>query len=107
MGISLTTALVVRGTQTHSALLISHLNPYNGAFQQHFQTMAGGLSQFSDPVTAQHRAYGLLYGTVQQQANLFAYIDTFRLLAVLCALCIPVVFLLKKARSHGGSVAMH
>jgi MFS transporter, DHA2 family, multidrug resistance protein len=44
---------------------------------------------------------------MQQQANLFAYVDTFRLLAVLCALCIPVVLLLKKAKSQGGAVAMH
>lgn len=106
-GISLTTALVVRGTQIHSALLVGHLSPYRPEFQQYLQSATGMLSQYSDPVTAQQKAYGLLYGTVQQQANLFAYVDTFRLLAILCALCIPVVFLLKKAKSHGGSVAMH
>jgi DHA2 family multidrug resistance protein len=44
---------------------------------------------------------------VQQQANLFAYVDTFRLLALLCLLCVPVVFLLRKAKSSGGSLALH
>ena len=38
---------------------------------------------------------------------LFAYVDTFRLLGFLCLLCVPVVFLLKKARTGGGPVAMH
>jgi len=107
IGISLTTTLVARGTQTHQALLVGHINPYDPEFQQRFHTIAGALSQYSDPVTAQRQAYGLLYGTVQQQANLFAYVDTFRLLAFLCVLCVPIVFFLKRAKASGGSVAMH
>jgi DHA2 family multidrug resistance protein len=107
IGISLTTTLVARATQAHQALMVGHLNPYSPEFQQRLQTMTDALSQYSDPATAQRQAYGLLYGTVQQQANLFAYVDTFRLLAFLCVLCIPVVFLLKKAKAHGGAMAMH
>jgi DHA2 family multidrug resistance protein len=107
IGISLTTTLVARGTQTHQALLVGHLNPYDPEFQQQFHTIAGALSQYGDPVSAQQQAHGLLYGIVQQQANLFAFVDTFRLLALLCLLCVPIVFLLKKAKSSGGSVAMH
>jgi DHA2 family multidrug resistance protein len=107
IGISLTTTLVARGTQAHQALMVGHLSPYDPEFQQYLQSATGMLSQYSDPVTAQQKAHALLYGTMQQQANLFAYVDTFRLLAILCALCIPVVFLLKKAKSHAGSVAMH
>jgi len=107
IGISLTTTLVARGTQTHQALLVGHLSPYRPEFQQYLQSATGMLSQYSDPVTAQQQAYGLLYGTVLQQSSLFAFVDTFRLLAVLCLLCVPVVLLLKKAKSTGGSVAMH
>jgi DHA2 family multidrug resistance protein len=107
MGISLTTALVVRGTQTHSALLVGHLSPYRPEFQQYLQSATNTLSQYSDPATAQQQANGLLYGMVQQQANLFAYVDTFRLLGFLCLLCVPVVFFLKKAKASGGSIAMH
>lgn len=107
IGISLTTALVVRGTQTHSALLVGHLSPYDPEFQRYLQSATDMLSRYGDPVTAQRQAYGMLYGTMQQQANLFAYVDTFRLLAVLCALCVPVVFLLKKAKAGGGSVTLH
>lgn len=49
IGISLTTTLVARGTQAHSALLVGHLSPYDPEFQQRLQTMAGALSQSSDP----------------------------------------------------------
>jgi len=107
IGISLTTTWVARGTQTHQALLGGHLNPYDPEFQQRFQTIAGALSQYGDSVSAQRQAHGLLYGIVQQQATLFAFVDTFRLLALLCLLCVPIVFLLKKAKSSGGSVAIH
>jgi DHA2 family multidrug resistance protein len=107
VGISLTTALVVRGTQTHSALLVGHLSPYDLAFKQYLQKGTAMLSQYGDPITGRRQTYAMLYGMMQQQANLFAYVDTFRLLAVVCVLCIPVVFLLKKAKSGGGPVAMH
>jgi DHA2 family multidrug resistance protein len=107
IGISLTTALVVRGTQTHSALLVGHLSPYRPEFQRYLQSASGVLGQYSDPVSGQRQAYGLLYGVLQQQANLFAYVDTFRLLGFLCLLCVPIVFLLKKPKAGGGAVAMH
>ena len=107
MGISLTTTLVARGTQTHQALMVGHLSPFRPEFQQYLQQQPAMLGQYSDPVSAQQQAYGLLYGMMQQQANLFAYVDTFRLLALLCLLCVPVVFLLKKVKSSGASLAIH
>jgi DHA2 family multidrug resistance protein len=107
VGISLTTALVTRFAQGHQALLVGNVSPYNPTCQQHFQNLVAGLSQYSDPVTAQGRALGIMYGTVQQQSVLFAYVDVFRLLAIICVFCIPIVFLLKKAKAGSGSVAMH
>jgi DHA2 family multidrug resistance protein len=87
--------------------MVGQLSPYRPEFQQHLHAASGMLGQYSDPVSAQQQAYALSYGMMQQQANLFAYVDTFRLLALLCLLCVPVVFLLRKAKSHGGSVALH
>ena len=107
VGISLTTTLVARGPQIHQALMVGQLSPFRPEFQQYLQGLAGKLAQYCDPVSARQQAYGLSYGVLQQQANLFAYVDTFRLLTLLCLLCIPFVFLLKKAKSHGGSVALH
>jgi DHA2 family multidrug resistance protein len=107
IGIAMATTLVARGTQTHQALMVGQLSSYRPEFQQYLQSTSAMLSQHSDPVSAQRQAYGLLYGMVQQQANLFAYVDTFRLLALLCLLCIPIVFLLKKVKSSGGPIAMH
>jgi len=107
IGISLTTTLVARGTQVHQALLVGNLSPFRPEFRQSLQQMTSALSRFSDPVTGQQKAYGSLYGQLQQQANLFAYIDTFRLLVLLCLLCVPLVILFKKIKTSGSAVAVH
>ena len=71
--------------------------------------MAGGLlrglqahlfPQGADMVTAQQKALGALYRSVQQQAALLAYADNFRLIASLAFACIPLVLLLKKIKRH-------
>lgn len=107
MGISLTTALVTRCAQAHQALLVGNVSSYNPMYQQQFQNLVNGLSQYGDSATAQSRALGMMYGIVQQQTVLFAYVDVFRLLAMMCMCCIPIVLLLKKARAGSGAVAMH
>ena len=107
VGIAMATTMVARGTQTHQALMVGQLSPYRPEFQQYLQSTSGMLGQYNDPATAQQQAYGLLYGTLQQQANLFAYIDTFRWLALLCLVCVPLVFLFRRMKAHGGAIAVH
>jgi DHA2 family multidrug resistance protein len=107
IGIAMATTLVARGTQAHQSLLVGQLSPYRPEVQQYLQSASAMLSRQSDPASAQRQAYGLLYGTLQQQAALFAYVDTFRWLALLCLLCVPVAFVLKKAKSRKGPVAVH
>ena len=107
IGISLATTLVARGTQAHQALMVGQLSPYKPEFQQYLQATTNMLSQTTDPASAKQQAYGMLYGMLQQQANLFAYVDTFRILALLCLACVPIVFLLKKTKSAAGPIAVH
>ncbi len=106
IGIAMATTLVARGTQTHQALMVGHLSPYRPEFQQYLQSTSRMLGQYSDPASAQQQAYGLLYGRLQQQANLFAYVDTFRWLALLCLVCVPLVLLFRKTKARG-AVAVH
>jgi DHA2 family multidrug resistance protein len=107
IGISLATTLVARGGQIHQAILAGHLTPYDMRTRQFLHGTAHAMAAFSDKVTGQRQAYGILYGTLVQQANLAAYIDTFAFLALLCLLSVPVVLLFKKVRVRGGPVAAH
>ena len=106
LGIAAVTTMLARGAQTHQAAMVAHLTPYDPAFQERVHQLAGtatpGVSAAPSVQT-----YGAIYGTLVKQATLMSYIDNFRLLAFLCVLCIPAVFLFKRVKSKGASVAMH
>lgn len=105
LGISALTTLLARGAQQHQAMMVSHLTPYDTAFQQQLEQLQRA---FGSSATGMQQAYAAIYGTVVKQANLMAFIDNFRLLTYVCLACIPLVFLLKRVRSGGGgSAAMH
>jgi DHA2 family multidrug resistance protein len=105
LGISAVTTLLARGAQQHQAMMVSHLTPYDPAFQERLQQLQ---HSFGSSATATQQAYAVIYGTVVRQANLLAFVDNFRLLTYVCLACIPLVFLLKRVRgSGGGSSAMH
>jgi DHA2 family multidrug resistance protein len=59
------------------------------------------------PGTGGQQAYGVIYGIIARQSMLLSYIDNFRMLAFLCVLCVPAVFLFKRVRAAKGPVAMH
>jgi DHA2 family multidrug resistance protein len=93
LGIAAVTTMLARGAQTHQAAMVSHLTPYDPALQQRVQQLSGARAP-----GAFTQAYGAIYGTLVRQATLMSYIDNFRLLAFLCVLCIPAVFLFKTVR---------
>ena len=47
----------------------------------------------------------VLYGELLRQSNLWAYVGAFRLLAGLTVLCVPAVFIFKRARRAGPAMA--
>jgi DHA2 family multidrug resistance protein len=53
------------------------------------------------------QAYSAIYQVLVRQATLLAYIDNFRLLALMCLLCTPAALLFKKVRARGAPSAMH
>jgi hypothetical protein len=55
------------------------------------------------PAKSALRAMSLVENQLNHQAQLWAYVDVFRYMAVLSAFCIPVSFHLAKARRQGGA----
>jgi len=98
VGISLITTFVTRGTQAHQALLLSHLIPHNQIYLYRLNQMETSVTPHSGAIAAHSQAYGLMYGTLQQQAALWSYIDQFRLLAVVSLLLAPIIFLYRKSQ---------
>jgi DHA2 family multidrug resistance protein len=96
VGISLVTAMVTRGEQVHQALLVGNMSPYQAPFREELAMLQNSLATQSGSATAQHQAYAVMYQTLQQQAGLWAYVEVFRLLALVCLLCIPLILLFRK-----------
>jgi MFS transporter, DHA2 family, multidrug resistance protein len=97
VGISLVTAFVTRGTQAHQDLLVGHLTRFATPFRNQLAILQHALSAQSGQA-ALMKAYGVLNQTLQQQAALLAYVDNFRLLALICLALVPIIFLFKKAK---------
>jgi DHA2 family multidrug resistance protein len=97
VGISLITALVTRSTQVHQDLLVGHFSLFDAPFRNQLATLQHSLASQSGQA-AQSEAYGVLNQTLQQQAGLWAYVENFRLLALICLALVPIIFLFKKAK---------
>ena len=97
VGIAGVGTMLARRTQFHQNLLVGHLTPFEAGYQQFLEQARQFLAVFGgDPVQASARAYGLLYGLVQRQAAMLAFVDDFWLLGVTCLAIIPLMLLLKK-----------
>lgn len=108
VGIANVVTLLARRAQFHQNVLVSHLTPFDAGYRQFLEQARQFLASFGgDPVQAAARAQALVYGLVQRQAAMLAFIDDFWLLGVTCLAIIPLMLLMKKTRPHGkGAPAM-
>jgi len=102
VGIAMTGTMLARNSQTTTSTLGAHVTPYDAASQQLFAQMrAAMMAAGADIVTATNRTYAVLFGMVQRQATMVAFVGIFQLLGVMFLLLIPLVLLMR--RPHGSS----
>ena len=106
IGISVVTTLLARQAQAHQAILAQHVSPYDVETAQRLRELESLLAPRVGSLAAPSAAQAALYALVVRQAMLLAFVDNFRLMAVLVLGCVPIVWLLRRA---GGSapVAVH
>jgi DHA2 family multidrug resistance protein len=107
LGIATVTTLLARGAQVHQAALVSHLTPYDPAYQERLKQTAQAFAARGGAAVATQQAYAGLYGTLVRQATVLSYIDVFRLLSFLCLLCVPAALLFERVKAKPGAVPMH
>ena len=102
IGIASATAFLVRMGQVHQAYMGANLSPTDPALAGVSAGLASRLNvDGTDPITAHHKALGAIYGMMQQQSSLMAYVDGFRLLGYLSLACIPLVLLFRRPKRGG------
>jgi DHA2 family multidrug resistance protein len=95
VGVALVSTLLTRGIQTHQAMLVSHVTPYDPAATHTIQQLSH-LAPSADPTAGPAMALRLVYDTVLQQASVLAYVDQFRRFGLLVIVIVPLVLLLRK-----------
>jgi len=98
IGIAFVTTMLARGAQTHQALMVSHMTPYDPAFREQLATAKQALALHTDAATATTQAYGALYGVLDQQAHLWAFVDNFYIFGLLALAGLPALLLLQKVK---------
>jgi DHA2 family multidrug resistance protein len=106
-GVSMVTTLLVRGAQRHQDLLVGNLTPLDFPFRLLLRRLVGFFAIKAGIAPALLRAYGLIYRMLRQQANLLAYVDDFRLLAILTLCCVPFLLLFRKGHTRKLPIASH
>jgi DHA2 family multidrug resistance protein len=109
IGIAMVTTITARHTQININILGTTVTQSNPATQQMINAAkAWFMSRGMDATTAGQQAQASLWGMLQQQASMVAFIHAFRFLAILFVVMIPLIFIMKPpSHKGGGGAAMH
>ncbi|WP_190271899.1 DHA2 family efflux MFS transporter permease subunit [Chlorobium phaeobacteroides] len=95
-GIALTNTYIVKRVAEHRNEILSNLSPYDPAAVERLNAIGqAAQSRMISPVEAEQVALRALEGTVTAQSYHLAYMDAFMLIALLFALCMPLLFFIR------------
>ncbi|HUJ83163.1 MAG TPA: DHA2 family efflux MFS transporter permease subunit [Candidatus Acidoferrales bacterium] len=107
VGISFVETMLARRSQVHQTYLSQNLSSANVALQKILHGATQALqARGSSPGLAAQQAHGLVSAMVSRESLMLAYVDTFRILAVLILCLVPIVFLVKKPKG-GAAIPVH
>ena len=97
VGISMVATLTQRRAQIHQDTFSMHVNTYSPALREQLSGLTNDLFHAGmSTADASHQALGRMYLTVQTQASTEAYLDTLKILAIICLCLLPIFPLLKR-----------
>jgi MFS transporter, DHA2 family, multidrug resistance protein len=107
VGIATTGTMLARTQQSTTALLGANVTPYDTGSQSMLaQLQAAFMAAGADSVTATNRAYAAVFGMVQRQASMVAFVGIFQLMGFIFIALVPLVLLMKRPKG-GGHVSAH
>lgn len=95
IGTSLVATMLTRFAQIHQHYMVKELNPLNPEYLIRLNSTAQGLSTYTSSDVANTMAQYSLYGQLIEQANLWAFIDSFRIFSVCCIVILPLLLIIK------------
>jgi len=108
VGIATIATMLSRNTQAQYNLLGTHITGFDARVATLLSQIRGAfMAKGMDFTTATHAAYAALSGMVTQQAVMVAFVHVFRVLAVVFAVGIPLVFIMRKPKAGQPAVSAH
>jgi len=108
VGIATVTTMLDRRAQFHQARLTEHVTNFSAAYHNLLNgTQLKLIAAGSTAAHASAQAQGMIYGTIQRQAVMLAFIDNFKMLGVVFFAVIPVLVLMRKPRVRAEAVPVH
>lgn len=108
VGIALLTTRLARQTQEHHTRLIEHVTQASEIYRAKVEMMQAELmARGGSAAEALHKAQAFIGGEVQRQAELLAFADNFRALALLFVCLIPLVLLMRRLPHHDDAAPAH
>ena len=103
VGIAVMGSSLERGALLHQAHLGERMDPYFSYTAPTYQLLAADLAQRGGFVsTATRQSLAALSLTVRKQGLFLSFVDSYRVLAVLLALSIPLLLVMQRARRRSG-----
>jgi MFS transporter, DHA2 family, multidrug resistance protein len=107
IGISMAQTLLTRRAAFHQSEIAGSISRSQEWLQQQTGQLNGFLGQARGPSNALPSSSGALYNQLGQQAQLWAFVDVFRWIALLCFGCVFLVWLFRKVRHGAAPVGAH
>jgi len=108
IGVALLTTLLARRSAMHRTVLVAKIVAGASSAEQRLGALSGSFAtQGFDPLSARHKALGVLDGVVNQQASILSFGDTFWATAMLIFCSLPLVLLLGKPATGAKAEAGH
>ncbi|HEY1649187.1 MAG TPA: DHA2 family efflux MFS transporter permease subunit [Terracidiphilus sp.] len=107
VGISTSQTMLTRRSDFHQSEITNYVALTQQWFQQQSAQLSRYIGRYSNGANSLPRAHAQLYNELGQQALLWAFIDIFRWLALLCFACVALVWLFKKVRHGKAPVGAH
>jgi DHA2 family multidrug resistance protein len=99
IGIALIQTFVVRQRQLHTTRLGEHLTVYDPGTRLMLERLqAAFMRAGADAVTALDKATAALWGILQKQAAIMAYLDAFHVLGLVVVIIAPLAILMRRPR---------
>jgi MFS transporter, DHA2 family, multidrug resistance protein len=103
IGIAAANTLSQRRWQVHRNEMVHLLSGANVFLYNELQRLTTLMRMHAGPLKAMLRAMALIQRTLDNQAQLWAYVDIFRYMAFVCAICVPITFVMKKVQAKAGA----